>query len=69
MLFRSIKYSNFNYDVLKNRKITGSESGATALVEKIGQKVISTEGNYYELYVNDKTLLLIVPPRVESAKL
>lgn len=50
-----IYYDTFNYDVLKNRKITGLTSGASAIVEKIGQKVISTEDNYYELYVSDKT--------------
>ena len=50
-----ILYNDFDYAILQNRKITGTTSGATAIVERVGQKTLST-GSAFELYVNDKTL-------------
>jgi hypothetical protein len=50
-----ILYNDFDYAILENRKITGTTSGATAIVERVGQKTLST-GSAFELYVNDKTL-------------
>ena len=51
-----ILYNNFDYALLENRKLTGTTSGATAIVERVGQKTLST-GSAFELYVNDKTLV------------
>jgi hypothetical protein len=48
-----ILYSNFNFTLLNSRQIVGQLSGATAIVEKTGQKVIA-EDNFFELYVEDK---------------
>ena len=50
-----ILYNDFDYAILQNRKLTGTTSGATAIVERVGQKTLST-GSAFELYVNDKTL-------------
>jgi len=50
-----ILYNDFDYALLQNRKLTGTTSGATAIVERVGQKTLST-GSAFELYVNDKTL-------------
>jgi len=51
-----ILYNDFDYALLENRKLTGTTSGATAIVERVGQKTLST-GSAFELYVNDKTLV------------
>lgn len=51
-----ILYNNFNYASLENRKLTGSTSGAYAIVERVAQKTIN-EKSAFELYVNDKTLV------------
>jgi hypothetical protein len=51
-----ILYNDFDYVLLENRKLTGTTSGATAIVERVGQKTLST-GSAFELYVNDKTLV------------
>ena len=51
-----ILYNDFDYVLLENRKLTGTTSGATAIVERVGQKTFST-GSAFELYVNDKTLV------------
>ena len=51
-----VLYSDFNFNLLTNRKITGETSGATALIERVGQKTISS-AVAYELYINTKTLL------------
>jgi hypothetical protein len=50
-----ILYKDFDYTLLENRKIVGSSSGATAIVERVAQKTISGT-SAFELYVNDKTL-------------
>jgi hypothetical protein len=50
-----ILYNDFNYALLENRKLTGSTSGATATVERVGQKTVGIT-SVFELYVNDKTL-------------
>ena len=51
-----ILYNDFNYVLLENRKLTGSSSGATATVERVGQKTVGIT-SVFELYVNDKTLI------------
>jgi hypothetical protein len=51
-----ILYNDFDYVLLENRKLTGTTSGATAIVERVGQKILST-GSAFELYINDKTLV------------
>ena len=51
-----ILYNDFNYALLENRKITGSSSGATAIVERAAQKTVNAK-SAFELYVNDKTLV------------
>jgi hypothetical protein len=51
-----ILYNDFDYVLLENRKLTGTTSGATAIIERVGQKTLST-GSAFELYVNDKTLV------------
>lgn len=51
-----VLYSNFDFDLLTNRKITGTTSGATALVERTAQKTVNAIP-IYELYINTKTLL------------
>lgn len=47
-----VLYNAFDFDLLDTRKITGQLSGANAIIEKTGQKVIA-EDNFFELYVND----------------
>jgi len=42
--------------IFANRKITGELSGATALVEKVSNKIVNAE-TVVELYINDKTLI------------
>ena len=51
-----VLYSDFDFNLLTNRKVTGETSGATALIERVGQKTISS-AVAYELYINTKTLL------------
>ena len=51
-----VLYSDFDFNLLTNRKVTGNASGATALIERVGQKTISS-AVAYELYINTKTLL------------
>ena len=50
-----VLYSDFDFNLLTNRKVTGETSGATALIERVGQKTISS-AVAYELYINTKTL-------------
>ena len=52
-----ILYNDFDYAILENRKLTGTTSGATGIVERVGQKTLSTGSAAFELYVNDKTLV------------
>jgi hypothetical protein len=55
-----IVYSDFNIELLNNRKVTGVTSGATALIEKATERIITDQLNLgfpFELFINDKTLL------------
>jgi hypothetical protein len=51
-----VLYNNFDFEILTNRKLTGSSSFATALVERVSQKTVNTVP-IFELYVNIKTLI------------
>ena len=51
-----VLYSDFNFNLLTNRKITGDVSGTTALVERTAQKTVNAVP-VFELYINTKTLL------------
>jgi hypothetical protein len=51
-----VLYNDFNYELLNNRKITGTTSNAYAIVERTGQKTVNGVGSF-ELYVNTKTLV------------
>jgi hypothetical protein len=51
-----VLYNNFDFEILTNRKLTGSSSFATALVERVSQKTVNTVP-IFELYVNRKTLI------------
>lgn len=48
-----VLYDSFDFNLFTNRKIIGQDSGASAIVEKTGQKVIDG-ANFFELYVDDK---------------
>ena len=50
-----VLYSSFDFDLLKNRKLTGITSGATAIVERTSQKTNNAVPTF-ELYINSKTL-------------
>lgn len=55
-----IVYSDFNIELLNNRKVTGVTSGATALIEKATERIITDQLNLgfpFELFINEKTLL------------
>ena len=55
-----IVYSDFNIELLNNRKVTGVTSGATALIEKATERIITDQLNLgfpFELFINNKTLL------------
>jgi hypothetical protein len=57
---QKIIYSDFNIELLNNRKVTGITSGATALIEKATERIITDQLNLgfpFELFINDKTLL------------
>jgi hypothetical protein len=51
-----VLYSAFDFNLLQNRKITGTTSGATAVVERVSQKTNNTVPTF-ELFINKKTLL------------
>jgi hypothetical protein len=51
-----ILYNDFDYALLENRKLIGSTSGASAIVERAAQKTVNAK-SAFELYVNDKTLV------------
>ena len=51
-----VSYNTLDKTIFANRKITGELSGATALVEKVSNKIVNAE-TIVELYINDKTLL------------
>lgn len=50
-----ITYEFFNVNNLINRKITGQQSGAYAIIEKI-RNTLSYDSYYYQLFFNKKTL-------------
>jgi len=55
-----VVYSDFNIELLNNRKVTGVTSGATALIEKATKRIITDQLNLgfpFELFINEKTLL------------
>ena len=55
-----IVYSDFDIELLNNRKVTGVTSGATALVEKATKRIITDQLNLgfpFELLINEKTLV------------
>jgi hypothetical protein len=54
-----IVYTNFDYSLFTNRKIIGVTTGASALVERAVEKIITDNLNFglpYELFINSKTL-------------
>jgi hypothetical protein len=54
-----IVYNKFDYTILKNRKVTGLTSGATALIEKAVETIISENANFplpFELFIDGKSL-------------
>ena len=53
-----IFYNNFDITALTNRKVTGSTSGSTALVERASRRIITDRLNFglpFELTVNERT--------------
>ena len=46
-----IRYDNFNFDLLENRRVVGQTSGAYALVDVLKRKLIGGD-NYYQLNVS-----------------
>jgi hypothetical protein len=51
-----IFYKNFDFDTLINRQVTGIQSNATAIVEKISNRIINVQ-RVIELYVSEKNLI------------
>jgi len=51
-----VLYNEFDFNLLKNRQITGETSGATAVIERASQKTINSVP-IFELYINTKSLL------------
>jgi hypothetical protein len=51
-----VYYADFNEDLLYNRKLTGSSSGATAIIEKAIPRLIGIQTSI-ELYIDDATRL------------
>lgn len=51
-----ILHKTLDKTIFANRKITGELSSATALVEKVSNKIVNAE-TVVELYINDKTLI------------
>ena len=55
-----IFYDNFDITRLNNRKVTGSTSGATALIERAVKRIITDRLNFglpFELFIDSKTLI------------
>jgi hypothetical protein len=55
-----IFYDNFDITLLNNRKVTGSTSGATALVERAVKRIITDRLNFglpFELFIDSRTLI------------
>jgi hypothetical protein len=51
-----VLHKTLDKNIFVNRKITGELSSATALIEKVSNKIVNAE-TVVELYVNDKTLI------------
>jgi hypothetical protein len=51
-----VLYKTLDKTIFANRKVTGETSGATALVERVSNRISNGE-SIVELYVNDKTLI------------
>jgi hypothetical protein len=51
-----VVYSSFDISILRNRKITGISSGASAIVENTGKRNISGL-SFFQLFINLKNLL------------
>ena len=51
-----VLHKTLDKTIFTNRKITGELSSATALVEKVSNKILNAE-TVVELYINDKTLI------------
>jgi hypothetical protein len=54
-----VEYKNFDYNLLKNRRITGQSSGASAIVERAIKKITTTNLSSdlpFELFINPKTI-------------
>lgn len=49
-------YEAFDFNSVINRKLTGRNSGTTAIIEKLNRRTIAGE-NYYELFIDTKTLV------------
>ena len=55
-----VVYLNFEASILNNRKVTGVQSGATAIIERATKRIITdtfTLGFPYQLFINAKTLV------------
>jgi hypothetical protein len=55
-----IFYDNFDITLLNNRKVTGSTSGATALIERAVKRIITDRLNFglpFELFIDSRTLI------------
>lgn len=55
-----VYYSNFDIELLQNRKVTGLTSGATGIVERGVRRIITDQLNLglpFELYIDRKTLV------------
>jgi len=55
-----VVYTNFEASQLNNRKVTGMQSGATALIERAVKRTITDTLNLgfpYQLFINSKTLV------------
>ncbi len=50
-----VTYDSFDVDLLRNRQITGSVSGATAIIERASKKITLGE-NYIQVFIDAKTL-------------
>ena len=51
-----VLYKVLDKTIFANRKLTGELSGATAIIEKVANKIVNAE-SVFEFYINDKTLI------------
>jgi len=55
-----VNYSNYDYNLFKNRRVRGVSSGASAIVERAVEKVITDNLNFglpFELFLSPKTVV------------